>query len=60
MRVDVGNAVIKVGTNLSTLGVAGIILVTNNVTLVNGIMATLAGFGLVVTGVVIRDWRIDK
>tara|TARA_R110001606_G_scaffold393146_1_gene562793 strand:+ start:2556 stop:2747 length:192 start_codon:yes stop_codon:yes gene_type:complete len=59
MRIDVGNATIKVGTNLSTLGVAGVILLNNDIGFINGIIATIAGFVLVVVGVTIRDWRIE-
>jgi hypothetical protein len=55
LRKDVGEALIKIGTNLSSLGVAGIIVLNDKVGVVNGIIATIAGLGFVVAGVILRD-----
>lgn len=55
MRKDVGQALIKVGTNLASLGVAGVVVLSDKVGATNGIMATIVGFGFVVAGVFLRD-----
>lgn len=57
MRRDVGKAIIKMGTNVASLGLAGAILLGDDVSLVHGIIAAIFGILVVVVGVVIRDWR---
>jgi len=57
MRKDVGESVIKVGTNLASIGAAGAMLFGDDVTVVHGIIAVLFGLIVVAIGVVIRDWR---
>lgn len=57
MRQDVGKAIIKMGTNVASLGLAGAILLGDDVSLVHGIIAAIFGILVVVVGVVIRDWR---
>lgn len=57
MRKDVGEAIIKAGTNLASLGMAGAILLADDVTFVHGILAAVVGLLAVAIGVVIRDWR---
>lgn len=57
MRKDVGQSVIKVGTNLASIGAAGAMLFDDEVTMVHGIIAVIVGILVVAIGVVIRDWR---
>lgn len=57
MKVDIGNAIIKVGVNVSSLGAGGFFLLDDKVTAVNGIIATIVGFLVVALGVTLRDWR---
>lgn len=57
LKKDVGEAIIKAGTNIASLGMAGAILLADDVTFVHGIMATAFGLLAVVVGVIIRDWR---
>lgn len=55
MRKDVAEALIKVGTNIASLGVAGVVVLSDKVGAINGIIATMVGFGFVVAGVFLRD-----
>lgn len=57
MRKDVGEAIIKASTNVTSLGVAGAILLDDRVTVAHGIFAGIIGLIGVAIGVIVRDWR---
>lgn len=50
MRKDVGESIIKVGTNVSSLGAAGLIFFEDDMTIVSGMIAS-------VVVVYCRNWR---
>lgn len=43
MRKDVGESIIKVGTNVSSLGAAGLIFFEDDMTIVSGMIASVVG-----------------
>ena len=58
MRKDIGESLIKVGTNVSSLGAAAVIFFEDGLTVVSGIIASLFGLLIVLMGVYVRDGRI--
>lgn len=57
MRKDVGESIIKVGTNVSSLGAAGLIFFEDDMTIVSGMIASVVGLFIVAIGVYVRDGR---
>lgn len=55
MRKAVANAMIKVGTNLLTVGVAGMLFTSDSITVLSGALAVVTGLAVLALGVKLKE-----
>lgn len=55
MRKEVGEAAVKVGTNIATAGGIGLVFLHDGATMANSIVAIICGFFVIFVGIRYRD-----
>lgn len=55
MRVEIAKAMIKIGTNIITIGLAGVLLINDDVTVAFGGLAFVVGTAVLIIGIKLKE-----